>query len=180
MAATTTLALMAAALITTGSTAAPAPPGPERTNLSGLTSQVYPLVFQVEDLAGTQRETQSASETKYTLQSSLLFAKDSSRISQAARSALDDIARKIAAARPAQPVKIMGYTDDLGSAEHGLKLSKERATAVKVLLQKRPELVGVTYTTEGHGEARPIADNGTEAGRRRNRRVEIVVAASTD
>ncbi|MEU7031901.1 hypothetical protein AB0A60_35040 [Streptomyces sp. NPDC046275] len=115
MAATTTLALMAAALITTG-TAAPTPPGPEATNLSGLTSRVYPLVFQVEDLAGTQRETQSASETKYTLQSSLLFAKDSSTISPAARSALDDVARKIAAARPSRPVKIMGYTDDLGYA----------------------------------------------------------------
>ncbi|MFH0245886.1 OmpA family protein [Streptomyces sp. HK10] len=177
MAATTTLALMAAALITTG-TAAPTPPGPEATNLSGLTSRVYPLVFQVEDLAGTQRETQSDSETKYTLQASLLFAKDSSTISPAARSALDDVARKIAAARPSRPVKIMGYTDDLGTAEHGLKLSKERAAAVKALLQKRPELAGVTYTTEGLGEARPIADNGTEAGRKRNRRVEIVVAAS--
>lgn len=178
MNATTTLALMTAALITTGP-AAPATPGPAAPPLSQLTSRVYPIVFQVEDLEGTRRETRSASEVRYTLQASLLFAKDSSTLSPAARSALDDVARKIAAARPSQPVKIIGYTDDLGSAAHGLKLSRDRANAVKDLLHKRSELADVSFTTEGLGEARPIADNGSEAGRKKNRRVEIVVPTPT-
>jgi len=173
---TSAIAVLSAALIATSTPASPAP-GPGDWQVRGLVSRVYPLVSRVEDLEGTQRTTQTENRTTYTLQASLLFAKDSAVISPVAKRALDDLARKIAAARPAQPVKVTGYTDDLGSAEHGLQLSRERAAAVKDLLQGRPELAGVHITTEGLGEARPIADNRTEAGRKRNRRVEIVVLA---
>ena len=172
---TSAIAVLSAALIVS-STPAPPAPGPGDVQLRDLVSRVYPLVSRVEDLAGTQRTTQTETQTTYTLQAALLFAKDSATVSPAAKKSLDEVARKIAAARPTQPIKIIGYTDDLGSAEHGLTLSRNRANAIKAaLLQGRPELASVNFTTQGLGEARPIADNRTEAGRKRNRRVEIVV-----
>ncbi|MGY3056147.1 outer membrane protein OmpA-like peptidoglycan-associated protein [Streptomyces sp. TE3672] len=74
---------------------------------------------------------------------------------------------------PEKPWRFCGYTDNLGSAQHGLELSKDRANAVKELLAKNPSLTRITFTAKGLGEAQPIADN--ETGRQENRRVEIVV-----
>jgi OOP family OmpA-OmpF porin len=71
-------------------------------------------------------------------------------------------------------VLIEGHTDSTGSVEYNLDLSRRRAEAVRSFLVGR----GVAPTrvaTEGYGLARPIASNGTVAGRQQNRRVEIVV-----
>ena len=67
---------------------------------------------------------------------------------------------------------ISGYTDNVGSAESNKKLSDERATAVKDYLVNK----GVDATrisTYGYGETNPVADNNTEEGRAKNRRVEF-------
>lgn len=75
---------------------------------------------------------------------------------------------------PNLTVRIEGHTDDAGSDETNLELSQKRADAVKQALADRgvgPERVAA----EGIGEARPIADNKTSAGRRQNRRVEVYV-----
>jgi len=67
--------------------------------------------------------------------------------------------------------KIIGYTDSIGSAKYNKKLSKKRADSVVKLLIKEgvnpSQLLAV-----GMGEANPIADNATEAGRAQNRRIE--------
>jgi chemotaxis protein MotB len=78
---------------------------------------------------------------------------------------------------PKLTAKIEGYTDSTGLPEANLKLSERRAAAVKQALVER----GVDHTrltTEGFGQARPIADNATTAGRRKNRRVEIYLIGS--
>lgn len=75
----------------------------------------------------------------------------------------------------AQKVKITGYTDNTGTAEHNLTLSLQRAEAVRDYLAS----VGVAATkmeAVGAGEANPIADNSTTESRARNRRVEIEVS----
>jgi outer membrane protein OmpA-like peptidoglycan-associated protein len=67
---------------------------------------------------------------------------------------------------------IEGYTDSVGSAAANLDLSDRRAKAVLTALLVagvRPEQL----STQGFGEAAPVADNSTAAGRQRNRRVEI-------
>lgn len=67
---------------------------------------------------------------------------------------------------------IEGHTDSAGRDEVNLALSQERAEAVKEALVRR----GVSadrIEAVGHGETRPIADNGTRAGRDRNRRIEV-------
>ncbi|MFI5864583.1 OmpA family protein [Streptomyces sp. NPDC051546] len=154
--------------------AAPAAAADPRTPLA-VQSRVYDLVSRVENLAGTERVSESRSETTYSLQAAVLFAKDSADISAQAKHKIDAIAQKIAQANPGRAVEIRGFTDNLGSAQHGLELSTERANAVKQLLEKNPALSRLTFTAKGFGEAQPIADNSNESGRQKNRRVEIVV-----
>jgi outer membrane protein OmpA-like peptidoglycan-associated protein len=70
-------------------------------------------------------------------------------------------------------VKIIGYTDNTGSDKHNLQLSLQRADKVKEWLI----INGIDFrriTTEGLGSANPIADNSTESGREKNRRIEII------
>jgi len=69
-------------------------------------------------------------------------------------------------------VEIAGYTDSSGSASHNLGLSDRRANTVRDYLI-RLGVNGDKLTAKGYGEADPIADNSTEAGRDRNRRVEL-------
>jgi len=67
--------------------------------------------------------------------------------------------------------KIIGYTDSRGKASYNQKLSEKRAAAVVSDLTSR----GVSasqLTSEGAGEANPIADNATAQGRAQNRRIE--------
>ena len=69
-------------------------------------------------------------------------------------------------------IAIEGYTDARGSAKYNLKLSRDRAAAVRNMLVKS----GVAedrLTSDGFGSSHPIEDNKTEAGRAKNRRVEF-------
>ena len=71
-------------------------------------------------------------------------------------------------------MEIAGYTDSQGSEEGNRALSQARAEAVLLALQGR----GVDITNinaKGYGEENPIADNGTDAGREANRRIEITL-----
>jgi outer membrane protein OmpA-like peptidoglycan-associated protein len=86
---------------------------------------------------------------------------------------LDRIA-ELLAMYPKLTARIEGHTDSKGRDETNLELSQKRADAVKQALIER----GVDeqrLTAIGIGAARPIADNATSAGRRKNRRVEVYV-----
>ena len=52
-------------------------------------------------------------------------------------------------------------------------LSKQRADAVHSVLSQQLSSLGITYEIRGYGEQYPIADNATEEGRKKNRRVEV-------
>ncbi|UWQ90703.1 OmpA family protein [Aliisedimentitalea scapharcae] len=78
---------------------------------------------------------------------------------------------------PNSTVQVIGHTDSDGEASYNLTLSQRRANAVADELQAG----GVSYTrirTSGRGEDEPVASNLDEAGKARNRRVEIVVIPS--
>ena len=71
-------------------------------------------------------------------------------------------------------IGVFGHTDNNGSDEVNMPLSEKRAAAVKDYLVRRG-LKEERVETKGFGSTKPVADNGTEGGRSRNRRVEIVL-----
>ena len=71
-------------------------------------------------------------------------------------------------------LNIVGHTDSDGSDDSNLKLSKDRAQAVKDALVNIYNIAADRLTTEGKGETEPVADNGTADGKAQNRRVEFV------
>jgi len=74
---------------------------------------------------------------------------------------------------PQLKLEIQGYTDDIGSAEHNQMLSQARAEAVKNELV-RANIASDRLQATGFGQTKPIADNQTEQGKAKNRRVELV------
>jgi len=76
-------------------------------------------------------------------------------------------------ARPDMKVKLEGHTDNVGNAADNKKLSDDRANAVLAAIVEKG-IDKLRLTAEGFGFERPIANNNTEEGRARNRRVELV------
>lgn len=72
-------------------------------------------------------------------------------------------------------VEVHGHTDAVGSDEANLTLSQRRAEAVRQYLIDMHMVEPVRLIPIGFGETRPIADNNTEAGRAKNRRVDFLI-----
>jgi OOP family OmpA-OmpF porin len=75
---------------------------------------------------------------------------------------------------PALTIEIQGHTDNVGAAAANLKLSQDRAAAVKAHLVQTGGIAAARLTTAGLGDTKPIGDNATDEGRAQNRRVELV------
>jgi outer membrane protein OmpA-like peptidoglycan-associated protein len=103
----------------------------------------------------------------------LRFPSGSAVLPAGALPTLDRIAEMLAA-RPELKAKIAGHTDSLGNPEINQALSRQRAESVMQALIDRG-VEPARLSTQGYGAERPIADNGTDRGRRENRRVEIVM-----
>jgi len=134
-------------------------------------AKVLDIVQVVEDEGGDERREDSNANTKFALQSEVLFSKDSAKLSPAAHSRISAIVAEIKK-RNATKVRVFGFTDNLGSAAHGDVLSKQRANAVQSVLAKELDS-NVTFDIRGYGEQFPVASNSTEEGRKKNRRVEV-------
>ena len=68
-------------------------------------------------------------------------------------------------------IEIAGHTDNAGSPEANMKLSKERAESVRQYLLQTYGLPQNMFVAQGYGETQPIAANNTPDGREKNRRV---------
>lgn len=113
-------------------------------------------------------------ETKTLLSSGkIAFEPATATLSTGSRSLLDDLI-SIMEKCPEASILIEGHTDDTGSDASNMDLSRLRAASVADHLRSYGIAAGRLSAT-GYGESRPIADNGTEAGRAENRRVEILV-----
>lgn len=73
---------------------------------------------------------------------------------------------------------IAGHTCDIGSAEYNALLSQRRAESVKDYLVEAG-IMGEYIKAKGYGEEKPIADNDSEEGRIKNRRVEFYITTRT-
>jgi outer membrane protein OmpA-like peptidoglycan-associated protein len=100
------------------------------------------------------------------------FATGSAEILPASEPVLEEIAALLRDDAELELI-IEGHTDDVGGAEMNLDLSRRRADAVKRWLVDRRGIVEVRLTTAGYGLTRPVADNDSDEGRARNRRVEL-------
>lgn len=74
---------------------------------------------------------------------------------------------------PSQKIIINGYTDNVGTPENNLNLSKKRANSVKDYLVSKG-ISASRLKTNGYGERYPIASNSTTVGKKKNRRTEVV------
>ncbi|MFG3252610.1 OmpA family protein [Streptomyces sp. NPDC048172] len=133
--------------------------------------KVLDIKFVTEDLGGEERREDSTEKTKFTLQAEVLFPKDSPKLNAGAKARIKTIADE-AKKQDANQVNVFGFTDDLGSYAHGKTLSKKRASAVQSELATA---LGsdVSFNVRGYSEDYPVADNRTEEGREKNRRVEV-------
>ncbi len=75
---------------------------------------------------------------------------------------------------PSTKIEISGHTDNTGKEDHNLRLSENRADAVAEYLVDRG-IPTARVTFNGFGSSRPVSPNNTEEGRRKNRRVEILI-----
>lgn len=81
---------------------------------------------------------------------------------------------KLLQAQPALKLDVVGHTDNVGDAAANLKLSQRRADAVVTSLVEDHGIDEARLTARGEGLGQPVADNATEEGRAKNRRVELV------
>jgi outer membrane protein OmpA-like peptidoglycan-associated protein len=103
----------------------------------------------------------------------LLFDSGSATLQPQSQEQLQNIAA-ILKAYPNVHMRIGGYTDNTGSADQNLKLSTDRANSVMAALVN----LGISpdrLDAKGYGEDHPVADNSTEEGRARNRRISMLV-----
>lgn len=72
-------------------------------------------------------------------------------------------------------ISVDGHTDNVGSAQNNLTLSKKRAASVASILKQELGNVAFKWKENGYGETKPIVPNNTEENKQKNRRVEILV-----
>ncbi len=117
-----------------------------------------------------------AAATKVTYAADTFFDFDKSVLKADGKAKLDDLAGKVKAIN-LEVIIAVGHTDSVGADAYNQKLSVKRADAVKAYLVTKGIEKNRVYT-EGKGEKQPVADNKTDAGRSKNRRVEIEVVGT--
>lgn len=103
----------------------------------------------------------------------IYFDTGKAKIKKKSRRPLDAVAGMLRK-YPTLRVEISGHTDSVGNEEDNVRLSQERADAVKQFLVDAG-IEEARVTTRGAGPSEPIADNGTKKGRAKNRRIEFKV-----
>ncbi len=103
----------------------------------------------------------------------VLFEFNKSTLNQSAKSTIKEIG-SVVKNSDSRYVSVEGHTDSIGSVSYNQHLSEERARSVGNALV-REGMPRNRMRVGGYGESKPVASNGTESGRQRNRRVEIVI-----
>ncbi len=111
---------------------------------------------------------------KITIDEKIQFAHDQATILAASFGLLNEVVQVIKDNAQIKKLLIEGHASSDGDKAHNLKLSDERAKAVVTYLVEH----GVAkdrLSSKGFGSSDPIADNNTEEGREKNRRVEFTI-----
>ncbi len=121
--------------------------------------------------------TRDADVLSFTIGGGDTFASNGTQLSDSARTRLEPLARVLEEYDRTR-ISIFGYTDDVGETDYNQQLSVRRARAIARLLVDSgvaPERLFIV----GYGELNPVAGNDSEAGRARNRRIELRVEPLT-
>ncbi len=104
----------------------------------------------------------------------ILFVKGKADVDPACDKTMQTIADLIASV-PGYRVRVDGHTDNKGKKASNQKLSDQRAAAVVRYLAEKKSVDKNRLAAKGFGDTQPIADNKTEEGRAKNRRVDFTV-----
>ena len=113
--------------------------------------------------------------SKVTYAADAFFDFDKSVLKPEGRAKLDDLVGKIRGIN-LEVIIAVGHTDSIGSDAYNQDLSERRAMNVASVLMQGG-VIRQRLIAQGYGETRPIADNSTDSGRARNRRVEVYISA---
>ena len=108
------------------------------------------------------------------LDASVLFDTGQATLKPEARDVLREAAQRVKKFAGAS-VLISGHTDNVGSKASNQALSERRAAAVRDHFVKQEGVPADHLVVRGFGDTQPVADNATDAGRARNRRVDVVI-----
>ena len=116
-------------------------------------------------------------ELKLDIPSDISFDTGKAAIKPNMRPILDRFAQTLKD-NPATKLRIVGHTDNTGSDAINNPLSLERASSARNYLEDRG-VAGSRIETVGRGSREPVADNSSDAGRAKNRRIEVFVAEAS-
>lgn len=115
----------------------------------------------------------SLADTGKTVLKGLYFDTDKDTLRPDSRPMIEEIA-KLLNANPQLKVRVVGHTDNQGSTDYNLDLSRRRTAGVVLELSSGHGIAGDRLDSFGCGPYAPVASNDSEEGRARNRRVELV------
>ncbi|MGI5167434.1 OmpA family protein [Spirillospora sp. CA-253888] len=123
-----------------------------------------------------EEEKKEGAKVTVRISADVLFEFDKATLTDAARRRVSELSSRLREA--GRPVQVAGHSDSLGDPAYNLRLSKERAEAVRAELERLLRGTSVKVTATGHGETKPVAPNKTgdrdnPEGRAKNRRVDI-------
>ncbi|WP_083922153.1 OmpA family protein [Nocardiopsis halotolerans] len=146
---------------------------PEEVDIPGLAEpEILDLTMISDGLEDNTGRTENNEEVSIILSSDVLFETNSADLSPEAQEILEQVATEIDSAT-SSVVNIDGHADNTGSDSINILLSQDRAEAVESALSELITRRDISFEVEGHGSRNPIANNETEEGRERNRRVSV-------
>lgn len=148
-------------------------PSVERKLPDGSTLRVPENGIESKVIAFIDNKSMPVSDTMWFNFDRLNFETGVATLTSESNEQLDNIAAMLKA-YPNVNIKIGGYTDNTGSADVNKNLSTDRANAVRQGLIDRG-IAANRLSSEGYGDAHPVADNSTEEGRAQNRRIALRV-----
>lgn len=135
---------------------------------SDLESEVGSLVQQPDGLA---RELQTKG---HVVLEDLAFATGAVKLNSGGFPSLEQLAETLRV-NPGYRIALVGHTDSIGTLADNISLSKRRAVAVRARMIDQYGIVPARIEAEGMGYLAPVASNLTLAGRKKNRRVEVIL-----
>lgn len=152
---------------------------PEYTNDNGkpalidfrLWAQKKPMITKVRLAEGCRPPKDMLAEGKLVTYG-IFFATGSDVVQPESAPVLRQIAAYMDASSAVR-LQIVGHTDNVGSAESNLDLSKRRAASVAKVLASEFKIAADRFQTDGKGDTKPVSSNAKPEGRAMNRRVEF-------